>query len=318
MRVIRESLGCWVVAAVLVGCGVEPEAAEGGDELGGSTESETGTDSETETETSSSSESSGESTETETETETSGETDTGEGCPVWCPPPGTTWQWQLVGALDTRFEVEAYDIDLFDNEAQAVADLQAQGRAVICYFSAGSFEDWRPDADAFPPAALGEPLDGWPGERWLDVRDETIRDIMRARLDLAVERGCDAVEPDNVDGYINDSGFPLTASDQLDYNRFLAEEAHARELSVGLKNDLEQIPELVDDFDWALDEECLAWDECALLQPFLDAGKAVFHVEYVDEPEQGQAAAEALCPQVPAGFSSLIKTWDLDPWVIPC
>lgn len=42
---------------------------------------------------------------------------------------------------------------------------------------------------------------------------------MQARLDLAVQKGCDGVEPDNVDGYQNNSGFPLTAQDQLAYNR---------------------------------------------------------------------------------------------------
>ena len=37
--------------------------------------------------------------------------------------------------------------------------------------------------------------------------------------------GCDGVEPDNVDGYVNDTGFDLTAGDQLDFNRFARGEA---------------------------------------------------------------------------------------------
>ena len=96
-----------------------------------------------------------------------------EGCgdpPVWCPTPGLSWQWQLSGAIDDSVDVAMYDIDLFDNEAGQISTLHDDGRVVICYFSAGSHEDWRPDADQFPAGAIGAELDGWPGERWLDVR----------------------------------------------------------------------------------------------------------------------------------------------------
>jgi hypothetical protein len=137
---------------------------------------------------------------------------------------------------------------------------------------------------------------------------------MKERLDRAVARKCDGVEPDNVDGYTNQSGFPLTAATQLDYNRFLAREAHARGLSVGLKNDLEQVNELLPDFDWAMNEQCLQYDECQLLAPFIAAGKAVFHVEY-----GGQALAQTVCPKTrPLGFSTLIKKLDLDAWRVAC
>jgi hypothetical protein len=87
---------------------------------------------------------------------------------------------------------------------------------------------------------------------------------MQKRLDLAVAKGCDAVDPDNVDGYANDSGFPLTASHQLSHNRFLASEAHERGLAIGLKNDLDQIPKLVASFDFQINDQCFAYDECEL------------------------------------------------------
>ena len=238
---------------------------------------------------------------------------------LWTPAPGTSWQWQLTETIDTSVEVDVYDIDLFDAPQSVIDELHAAGRIVICYFSAGSYEEWRDDADAFPDGAIGNPLDGWPGEAWLDHRDQGVRDVMSARLDVAVDKNCDAVEPDNVDGYTNNSGFDLSGADQIDYNRFLAEEAHARGLSIGLKNDLEQIPELLDDFDWALDEECVTWNECELLEPFIDAGKAVFHVEYVDDPSDGQDLADAICPDaLDRQFSTLVKEWDLGPWRIAC
>lgn len=235
--------------------------------------------------------------------------------PVDALTPGTTWQWQLSGAIDTSLDVQMYDIDLFDAKE---ADFEAlSSRYVVCYFSAGTWEDWRDDADAFPQAAIGAAMEDWEGESWLDVRDASVRDALALRLDLAVDRGCDGVEPDNVDGYQNESGFDLTAADQLDFNRWLAEQAHTRGLSVGLKNDLDQVAALVDDFDWALNEECVAYDECGVLAPFTDAGKAVFHVEYVDTWADAEALADEVC-EVGPNLDTLVKTWDLDERRMAC
>ncbi len=230
----------------------------------------------------------------------------------WQPRPGTSWQIQLQGSLDTTVAAGAYDVDLFDTSAATIAALRAAGRKVICYFSAGSFEDWRSDAGQFPAAALGNPLDGWPGERWLDTRAAGVRAVMRARMDLAVSKKCDAVDPDNVDGYTNGPGFPLTAATQLDYNKFLAAEAHARGLSVGLKNDLSQVAALVDDFDFAINEQCQAYRECDMLAPFIARSKAVFGIEYTGSSSTVCAAANA------ANFDTNMKKLDLGTWRVAC
>lgn len=225
---------------------------------------------------------------------------------IWQPKPGTTWQWQLLGEINTSWDVEMYDIDLFNTPASVIEQLKSEGRIVICYFSAGSYEDWRPDAAQFPPEVIGEPLDGWPGEYWLDIRQiETLAPVIAARLDLAVGKGCNGVEPDNVDGHANETGFPLSARDQIAYNRWLAEEAHARGLSVGLKNTLDLIPGLVDTFDWALNEQCFQYEECDALLPFIKVNKAVFGVEYEGDPAD-------YCPRAAVmGFSWLTKTYNL-------
>jgi hypothetical protein len=244
---------------------------------------------------------------------------TAEAGAVWAPAPGTTWQWQLQGEIATSVDVVAYDIDLFDTPESTIDTLHAQGRIVICYFSAGSLEEGRPDKDQFAEEDAGEQLENWPDERWLDILSPNVRRIMVRRLDLAVAKGCDGVEPDNVDAYDNERGFELTEADQLDYNRFLADEAHARGLSVGLKNALGLVVALEPSFDWALNEECVAFDECDALAPFLAARKAVFHVEYVDDEADGEALRNEVCadPTVP-GFSTLIKTPDLDAWRLAC
>ena len=141
----------------------------------------------------------------------------------WHPAPGTSWQIQYTGALDLSFDVQMYDLDLFETSQSVIDELHAAGRRVVCYFSAGSWEDWRPDAGQFPESVLGNELEGWPGERWLDIRQlDVLGPIMAARLDLAAQKGCDGVDPDNVEGYANDSGFPLTAQDQAAYNIWLA------------------------------------------------------------------------------------------------
>ncbi|MFG2333733.1 endo alpha-1,4 polygalactosaminidase [Streptomyces sp. NPDC048604] len=230
----------------------------------------------------------------------------------WRPAPGLDWQWQLSGRLDPAVDVPVYDVDGFDQSAATVADLHRRGRKVICYLSTGAWEEFRPDAAKFPAAVLGRG-NGWPGERWLDIRrTDVLEPLMAARIDMCRAKGFDAVEPDNMDGYANRTGFPLTAADQLRYNRLIARLAHERGLAVGLKNDLDQIPELLPDFDFAVNEQCAEYEECELLVPFVRAGKAVFHVEY-------ELPTGAFCPQSrKLGLSSMLKRYDLGAWRRPC
>lgn len=84
----------------------------------------------------------------------------------WVPHVSDTWQWQLTGTINTGYDVTVYDIDLFDAPDAVLATLRAQGRRIVCYFSAGSAENWRPDYQRFKASDLGKPLDGWPGEKW--------------------------------------------------------------------------------------------------------------------------------------------------------
>lgn len=225
----------------------------------------------------------------------------------WRVTPGNTWQIQLQGVLNTSYDADIYDIDLFDVSAEQIATLHADGKSVICYFSAGSYEDWRSDAGDFPAEVLGNALEGWAGENWLDVSNtDALMPIMETRMDIAVQKGCDAVDPDNVDGYTNNTGFPLTYADQLAYNILLAESAHERGLAVGLKNDLNQIADLVGYFDFAINEQCFYYNECDLLLPFINKNKAVFGIEY-------ELTADEFCADsIDYGFSTLLMDYDLD------
>jgi hypothetical protein len=236
----------------------------------------------------------------------------GPAAAYWTPEPGTTWQWQLTGTIDQSVPAQVFEVDGFDTPAPTVGSLRASGRRTVCYFSAGSSEDWRPDAGSFPGEVLGAG-NGWPGERWLDIRRlDLLVPIMTARMTMCRDKGFDAVEPDNVDGYANDTGFPLTAADQLAYNRMIAATAHRLGLSAALKNDVDQAADLEPYFDFAVNEECFAFDECGALSRFVAAGKAVFSAEYA-----GQAAT--LCPKANAlGFSTIRKRLALDAWLESC
>lgn len=231
---------------------------------------------------------------------------------IWHPRPGLTWQWQLSGTVDTSVDAQVYDIDGAENSAAVVAKLHAAGRKVICYVNAGAYESFRSDANRYPASIIGQ-SNGWPGERWLDVRQLGIlRPILADRFEDCARKGFDGIEADNVDGYRNDTGFPLTAADQLAFNRMLAGLAHGDGLAIGLKNDLEQIPQLVAGFDFAVNEQCAEFSECDALKPFIAAGKAVFHVEY-------NLPLTAFCPQTTAlGLSSMRKNLSLDAPRWPC
>jgi hypothetical protein len=232
--------------------------------------------------------------------------------PVWKPARGISWQWQLTGRIDTSVPARVYDIDS-EVSASVVRALHRQGRRVICYISAGSWENWRPDRGRFPESVMGDPLDGWPGERWLDIREVAVlRPIMAARMDVCQRKGFDAVEPDNVDGYTNDTGFPLTGAQQRTYNLMLARLAHARGLAVGLKNDIDQVAMLQPHFDFAVNEQCAQYSECGAYRPFLRAGKAVFNAEYDLATDQFCPAARRL------GLSSIRKRLELGAWREGC
>ena len=73
---------------------------------------------------------------------------------------------------------QVYTLDGWDTPSTSVAWLRAQGAAPVCYFSAGTFEDWRSDAGQFLPSDKGQAMGDWPGEWWLNIRSDNVRAIM--------------------------------------------------------------------------------------------------------------------------------------------
>lgn len=233
----------------------------------------------------------------------------------WEPTPTTAaWQWQLQGKIDTSVGAAVYDVDGFEVPKQTVRQLHWLGRKVVCYLDVGSWEAYRPDAKRFPRAVIGRRYEGFPDERWLDVRRfRLFAKPLKRRFDLCARKGFDAVEPDNIAGWENRTGFPIGRKDQLRFNRWVARQVHARGMAVALKNDGGQARELVDDFDFAIVEQCFQYEECGPYRTFVQHGKAVLEAEYELGPGQ-------FCPEAnQIDFSAIGKSYGLfaQPWR-PC
>ncbi|PNH40995.1 hypothetical protein VD0004_g6062 [Verticillium dahliae] len=249
---------------------------------------------------------------------------------LWQPEAGASWQIVLIKPIevpasgDVTPDVDAFDIDLFDNSDETFSRLREAGKKVICYFSAGSWEDWRDDKDDFGDDNLGKELDGWPGEKWVDVASDGVRNVMKKRIQLAANRGCDAIDPDNVDGFQNDNGLGLTKEDAVDFVKFLSETALQYNMSTGLKNAGSIIPDVLEDVHFSVNEQCVQFSECETFAPFIKDNKPVFHIEYPkDAPSVSSTASKRVCtPTGEAagtdGFSTVIKKMNLDGWVEFC
>jgi hypothetical protein len=268
---------------------------------------------------------------------------------IWQPKVGTKYQMILTGVVDPTapiirpFSAPVYDIDLFYHPKSTIDTLHAQGKKVVCYFSAGSSEDWRPDYADFPEEAKGPCYDGWAGERWLDTRSDGVFDVMKKRIALASQKGCDGIDPDNVDGW--ESGgtyFNLTKQDSVNYFKKMAAEAHSYGMAVGLKNAQDMLSEVASDAQFAVNESCGESSgavDCNPYTEFTEAGKPIFHVEYVsnytikhgrpvisssDPLDQGQTSEQLKAKfclrenDIGRTISTTIKFLNLDGWVLYC
>ncbi|WOO80020.1 putative protein [Vanrija pseudolonga] len=217
-------------------------------------------------------------------------------------------------------DVDVYDVDLFDTPPETIAALHARGKHVVCYFSAGSYEAWRTDAARFDKGDLGSALRGWQGENWVKTGSPTVRAVMISRIQLAVSKGCDAIDPDNVDAYNNANGLGLTTADAIDFVKFLASTAAGYNMSIGLKNAGDIIPSVLSSVDFSVNEQCAEYKECDKYAAFVKAGKPVFHIEYPgDAPNPSSSELDAACNSSGTkGFSTVIKKMSLDKWVQYC
>jgi hypothetical protein len=237
----------------------------------------------------------------------------------WVPTLSDTFQWDLEQPVQTDVNATVYDIDMFDNHPSLVAKLHAMGRHVICYIDVGSWESYRPDAKEYPKSILGKRYPHYPQERFVDIRAlDVLGPILAARFDLCKRKGFDAIEPDNIDTYQANTGFPLTAQDELNFIAWLVAKAHERGLSIGQKNDPAQTPKVEGSFDWALLEECNYYHFCERFTPYIASGKAVFDTEYTNHTTVDRFL-HVDCPRgAQLGFFLIYKHLSLNAYRVTC
>lgn len=256
---------------------------------------------------------------------TSSATDHQSSKKMWLPAIGSTWDYHLQNTVkQINKKTDIYDIDLFDNSAKEIESLHDNKKKVICYFSAGSYEDWRSDSKLFKKSDLGKPLDGWKGERWVNISSSNVRDIMRKRIKMAHDKKCDAIDPDNIDGYDNKNGLGLTKHDSIDFIKYLSKVTHSYNMSIGLKNSDSIIKKVINDVDFSVQEQCVQYDNCKDYQEFIKNEKCVFHVEYPKGEKNNNKNVSAstvkrICSNKSSkGFSTILKNLDLDNWIQFC
>lgn len=248
------------------------------------------------------------------------------------------WDVQLAAPFDVSADRTMYDLDLWavtpattidygDGDPVTVpagplaAELeQLKARSprpvLICHVLTGAIRMTDPDARKFPgfeasppdrpdPPAVNSVV-GWStpagaGERFLDIRAGSraqLQALIGKRLDLAKQIGCDGVEADRNDMIMLDPGWTLSPSEQTSWFREVAQQAHQRELSVGLKNGNTvpgQIDELAREFDWMMIERCGEFVDCDSARPMLNLQRAVLAIDYEDDVDGDPNEQAAVC-----------------------
>ena len=223
----------------------------------------------------------------------------------WRPASAQRLDIQLLAPFDLARPVDVLALPLFGTLPALPRELQRRGTATICYVMAGVWESWRPDAAQFPQPVVGRPRAGRADQRWLDIRKVSLHQVLERRVELCRERGVDGVLLDGLDGYADNSGFELTPAQQLTFNSWLADVAHAHGLAAGIMNALDQSVELAKSFDFLVADACLDRGDCPEIRPFLAADKPVYLLAYTNIPRrmaQYCAVAESI------GSSLIFKT----------
>ncbi len=193
------------------------------------------------------------------------------------------WDWQLGEPLNLSRDVQVLDVEPDAISPAQVAQMNARGVQMICYVSVGTIENYRDDVGDFPASVVGRTYGDWPDEKFLDVRQlDVLLPLMQARFQRCKDMGFDAIEPDNMDVYDNESGFALTRADGVRYIRALAELAHGMGLRIGQKNVPELTGDLVASLDFVITEDCFNDGWCDAVLPYARAGKDVLAAEYTD------------------------------------
>jgi hypothetical protein len=221
----------------------------------------------------------------------------------WKPAPGETKNWdiQVAAPFDFSTERQMVIVDLWTSvptattiaygdgssvnvpagaQPQTIGTLQARQTVIVCRVGLGGMWTTDPDASKFPEASrLVIDPKAPTEERILDLTDRAPwEEAAFARIDLAKQIGCAAIEPYRIDHFgIN---IDLTLEEQIAWYAKVALEVHERDLSVGMRNGSQIYQTQAASFDWAIIERCGEDDVCDMVRPVLEQRKAVFALDY--------------------------------------
>ncbi|RYP64528.1 hypothetical protein DL771_008717 [Monosporascus sp. 5C6A] len=260
-------------------------------------------------------------------------------------PTGVKWQFEIQDPLlvpantDDPLEPEdaqVWDIDLWHayKNPEIVRRLHARQKTVICYFNFGAVQREDCDFDLWLDQGLWNGT--WYGdaggndpycEKYVDLQDPAVLELLRRRLRTAADAGCDGVDPDNIDVYTVDDRINLQQNAQIirDMAAYAKSSEVSKQMLFGQKNAQEMVPELVGTLDFAVLENCIREDFCSEFNAYVNSNppKPVVAIEY--PPSLGSDTSPGGCNssginttdrglfcnnqanKVPAGFSEVLK-----------
>lgn len=219
------------------------------------------------------------------------------------PPADTRWDIQLGGARSVPD-----DVTIVERDRRA----EPAGGYDICYVNGfqsqpDEEDDWV-DSDLILRDDAGEPVidEVWQ-ELIFDISTAENRDalieVVRPWIEGCADDGFDAVEIDNLDSFTRSEGL-LDEEDADAWATMVVDAGHEAGLAMGQKNRAGWDGTRVG-FDFAVVEECGAYDEC---EGFVeDYGDAVLVVEYTEE------GFEAACDGFGGDVPIVLRDVDLAP-----
>ena len=186
--------------------------------------------------------------------------------------------------LMKRFAKNCYTlIDPFDISSpnSEISSLHLRNNQVGCYISVGTGENWRPDFEELKPYLVTKQWGSWKGEYYVSDAIGALP-VMKSRVDVLSEWGCDYVEFDNMDWFTEETktkyGIQATQQeadeyivDLCTYVQLKGMKCMAKNKNLGLEFDSITFESYSSEKNWWVNSD---------LSHFVDTGKLVVIVHY--------------------------------------
>ena len=208
--------------------------------------------------------------------------------------PSTSFYYDVEGGFSLSESVDVYIVDLFDAGSSSITTLQSSGIKVMCEMSIGAVSSGDSDYSSFTANSdiLGD-------DTWLDIRSSTVSTLINARLQVALDNGCDGVLFTNAENFNEDTTFSITENNQISYNRSLAEDAHTYGLTVGIQIDDKFAQTILDDlvssFDFLIVKDTYTNSYTEYTSMFLNKNKPVIDIETTSTYQYDEVSKTLMC-----------------------